>query len=73
MRAHVFVDGSNDEQATTLHETGTGEPRHLGPVHGVARRFPPFSHNDWITGSHHEIQTKWYHFKFQRLLCLTGR
>jgi hypothetical protein len=24
MRSSVFVDDSNDEQATTLHETGTG-------------------------------------------------
>jgi hypothetical protein len=27
MQVYVFVDDSNDEQATTLHETGTGEPR----------------------------------------------
>jgi hypothetical protein len=38
--AYVFVDDSNDEQATTLHETDTGKlrapgflTRHLGPVH----------------------------------------
>jgi hypothetical protein len=40
MRAYVFVDDSNDEQAPTPHKTGTGEhcvlsflARHLGPVH----------------------------------------
>ena len=40
MRAYVSVYDSNDEQATILHETGTGElrnlgflTRHLSPVH----------------------------------------
>jgi hypothetical protein len=39
-RAHVYVDDRNDEQATALHETDTGElrglgflTRHLGSVH----------------------------------------
>jgi hypothetical protein len=30
MRAYVFVDGSNDELATILHETCTGEVRAFG-------------------------------------------
>ncbi len=42
MRTYVFVDDSHGKQATTLHETDTGElrtftlgflTRHLGPVH----------------------------------------
>jgi hypothetical protein len=40
MGTYVFVDDSNDEQATTFHEPRTGElcalgflTRHLGPVH----------------------------------------
>jgi hypothetical protein len=46
MPAYVFVDDSNDEQATTLYETGTGElralgfpTRHLGPVHSLQTPF----------------------------------
>ena len=31
MRVYIFVNDSNDEQATTLHETGTGELFALGP------------------------------------------
>jgi len=38
MRAYVFVDDSDDEQMTTLHDAGTGEllPNasfQLGPMH----------------------------------------
>ena len=40
MRAYVFVDDTNGEQAMTPYEIGTGElrslsflTRHLGPVH----------------------------------------
>lgn len=43
---YVFVDDSSDKQATTLHETGTGElcalgflTHHLGPVHSQQTPF----------------------------------
>lgn len=46
MRTNVFVEDSNDELATTLHETGTGElhaldflAHHLGPVHSPQTPF----------------------------------
>jgi len=46
MRINVLIDDSNDEQATTLHETGTEElhalgflTRHLGPVHSLQTPF----------------------------------
>jgi hypothetical protein len=41
MGAYLFFDDSNDEQATTLHETGPGEPRALGflTCHLGSRRF----------------------------------
>jgi hypothetical protein len=40
MQTCVFVDDSNDEQAATLHETGTREPRpRLPNVSFVSRAF----------------------------------
>ncbi len=40
MQAYVFVDDSNDEQAATLHETGTGELRAPGFLTRHSRQTP---------------------------------
>ena len=62
MRAYVFVDGSNDELATTLHETGTGEIRALG-----------FLTRHWVPCIHDGRRSVWHRrswFAFFRLTVL---
>jgi hypothetical protein len=49
---YVFVDDSNDEHATTLHETGTGE---LGALGFLTRHLVPYIHDRlrlaWLSAS----------------------
>jgi len=40
MQAYVFVDDNNNEQAGTLHETGTGELRAPGFLTRHSRQTP---------------------------------